>query len=69
MATLALCNTTPLPLPDGIAAASMSGAAACIIIDPASTGAVLAHTVASDFRDTLKMVCVWSDVIPDGIKR
>jgi hypothetical protein len=63
-----VCNTTHF-LPDGVAATTMSSAAACIIIDPASTGAVLAHTVASDFPDTLSMVCVWSDVIPDGIKQ
>jgi len=40
---------------------------AVIVIDPASTGAVLAHTITVA-DPTLSMICVWSNVIPDGIK-
>lgn len=39
---------------------------AVVIVDPISTGAVLAHQLST--RNEMPIVCVWSDVVPEELK-
>ena len=39
---------------------------AVVVIDPVSTGAVLAYEIVTKRR--MQVVCVWSDVVPEELK-
>lgn len=61
-------RVAPVPEPstsaDGVL--SLENADAVVVIDPVSTGAVLAYEIVTKRR--MQVVCVWSDVVPEELK-
>ena len=61
-------RVAPVPEPstsaDGVP--SLENADAVVVIDPVSTGAVLAYEIVTKRR--MQVVCVWSDVVPEELK-